>query len=252
VTPKETAVFFEIHSGLPRQGPGSRNSTRRAYSCLRGLPESPGILDAGCGPGAQTLELAALSGGEIFAVDNHRPFIEGLQAAVSQQGLEERVFPLVADMHRLPFEEERFDLIWAEGSIYIIGLERGLTEWRKYLKSPGFMAFSHVAWLRNDPPQELADFWQKAYPAIGTREDNARLIASAGYQLLDSFVLPESDWWDPYYRPIEKKLPSLKARYRDDPEALSVLQAEETEIDLYRRYSAWYGYVFYITRNATA
>ena len=39
-------------------------------------------------------------------------------------------------MDALPFSPGEFDVIWAEGSIYNIGFERGLREWRQYLK-PG-------------------------------------------------------------------------------------------------------------------
>jgi len=249
---KEERIFFEIHSGLPREGPGSRESTRKAYSSIRGLPENPRILDVGCGPGAQTLELALRSGGEIHAVDNHPPFVRRVQERVAREGLRDRVFPRNADMNDLPFEDDSFDLIWAEGSIYIMGVENGLTRWRRLLRRPGFLAFSEVSWLSSDPPSELADFWREAYPAIGSREENERIINRAGFELLHSFVLPESDWWDEYYEAIERKLPGLKRNYQGDPEAMGVLEAEEVEMNLYRRYSAYYGYVFYVTRTASA
>lgn len=34
-------------------------------------------------------------------------------------------------MFEMPFTDESFDIIWAEGSIYLIGFERGLDEWRR-------------------------------------------------------------------------------------------------------------------------
>lgn len=49
------AFFFEIHSNLPREGPGDTESTRRALSMMAGLPERPSILDVGCGPGMQII-----------------------------------------------------------------------------------------------------------------------------------------------------------------------------------------------------
>ena len=77
---------------------------------------------------------------------------------------------------------------------------------------------------------------------------NTDRIRQAGYSLLDRFVLPEQDWWKEYYTPIERKLVSLRSEYDDDPEALAVLEEEEREIELFRRYASFYGYVFYLTQ----
>ena len=54
--------------------------------------------------------------------------------------------------------------------------------------------------------------------------------------------------WDPYYTPIEAKLPRLREQYGNDPEALEVIELHQKEIDLYRRYSDWYGYAFFVMR----
>jgi len=246
MTPKQEAVFFEVHSGLPREGPGDAQSTRRAFACLRGLPDRPRVLDLGCGPGAQTLELAELCAGQIVAVDNHEPFIERLRRRVLEDGLEERVQPVVADMRNLPFEPGCFDLIWAEGSIYLIGFSRGLSEWRALLNGRGQIAVSEISWLRDSAPAELRAFWEQAYPGIRTIAENQAAVREAGYELLASFALPDSAWWDSYYRPLEAKLDALEARYSADPETLEVLAAERQEIGLFRKYSAYYGYVFYV------
>ena len=57
--------------------------------------------------------------------------------------------------------------------------------------------------------------------------------------------MPEKSWWDNYTL-IETKLPSMKARYRDEEEALQIIAWEEIEIEMFRKYSEYYGYVFYI------
>jgi len=246
---KQREVFFRIHSGLSREGPGSRASTERALSLAGELPSGPRILDIGCGPGAQTLHLAELTGGRIDAVDNHEPYIVRLAAAVEAAGLSGRVFPQAGDMHSLPFAPGSFDLLWAEGSIYNIGLERGLSFWRPLLRERGAIAFTEITWLRDDPPGEVLEFWRKAYPAMGTFEQNAAIVEGAGYSLEEHFVLPQNDWWDGFYGPILRKLPQLKRAYRNDEEALAVVEMEEAEIELYRRYASYYGYVFYIARR---
>lgn len=246
MTSRQEAVFFEIHSGLPREGPGDPQSTRRAFACLRGLPDQPRILDLGCGPGAQSLELAELCAGQIVAVDNHEPFIARLRRRVLEDGLEDRVQPRVADMRCLPFEPGSFDLIWAEGSIYLIGFSAGLREWRPLLARHGQIAVTEVSWLKADVPAEVRAFWQEAYPGIRSIPENQAAIREAGYELHSSFTLPDSAWWDSYYRPLEARLAGLEARYAGDPEALEVLAVERQEIELFRKFSDCYGYVFYI------
>ena len=152
-------------------------------------------------------------------------------------------------MTELPFEKESFDMIWAEGSIYIIGVETGLKRWRPLLKKNGTIAFTEVSWLREDIPQELNQFWMHAYPAITSISQNIERIEGTGFHLMGHFILPDKDWWDEYYDPIQRKLPTLRDKYKDDLEALDVLMIEEKEIDLHHRFSGYYGYVFYIAEK---
>jgi len=51
-------------------------------------------------------------------------------------------------MEELPFQDEEFDLIWSEGAIYNIGFERGLNEWRKFLKKRDIFLLLHLFCLK--------------------------------------------------------------------------------------------------------
>ena len=238
--------FWVIHSGLPREGPGDNNSTRKAYRMLKDLPKNPRILDVGCGPGMQTVELAKQSGGQIVAVDFHEPFLEQLKEAVKKEGLDNRVKAVKGDMCNLKFEDGSFDVVWSEGAIFVIGFEKGLREWRRLLTPDGYVVVSEMSWLHHDVPQEAKMYIKQVYPPIKTIEGNIEVIQNSGYRLVGFFVLPSKSWWDNYYTPIETKLPSLKARYKDDKEALQVIAREEAEIEMLRKYSDYYGYVFYV------
>jgi ubiquinone/menaquinone biosynthesis C-methylase UbiE len=249
MTDNQWKMFFEIHEGLPREGPGGDESTRIAWSCIRNVPQKPRILDIGCGPGAQTVCLADISKGEVHAIDNNAAFIGQLKKTMTDRGLESVIHPLIADMAKLEFENESFDMIWAEGSIFIIGVERGLREWRRFLKDGGTLAFTEACWLEDERPAELDHFWQEEYPDIRSIEETLERIERLGYRSIGHFVLPEKDWWDDYYNPILKKLPVLFEKHKADDQALEVLKMTEMEIDMYRRYSSYYGYVFYIAEK---
>jgi ubiquinone/menaquinone biosynthesis C-methylase UbiE len=242
-------LFYEIHSGMPRQGPGDRRSTEKAYRLMRGLPEKPAILDIGCGPGKQTIDLLRISDGTITAVDNHRPYLDQLSEQVKKSGLEHRVKKSEGDMTDLRFPDRSFDVVWSEGAIFVIGFARGLTQWKRLLKPGGFMAVSELTKLRPDPPDEAKAFWEGAYPPMLDTGSNGEAIEEAGYENVGHFTLPEEAWWEDYYNPLQERVLLLKEKHQDNAEMLGMLSEKEKEMSFFRKYSHFYGYVFYVMRN---
>ncbi len=88
------------------------------------------------------------------------------------------------------------------------------------------------------------------YPALADIEGSLAVIRACDYEVLGHFTLPESAWWEPYYHPLEERLRSLRRRYAAEPEKLAMVESIQMEIDLYRQYSAFYGYVFFLMRRA--
>jgi len=238
-------IFWEIHSGLPREGPGDNKSTRRAYLMLKDLPRNPRILDIGCGPGMQTIELAKLSEGQIDALDNYQPFLDQLELKIEKEGLDRKIKIVKGNMFHLPYDNNTFDLIWSEGAIFIIGFEKGLQNFKPLLTDKGYLVVSELSWLRNKVPSEVNEYMKRAYPHIKTIQGNLKIAKKVGYRLVGFFVLPPESWWIDYYNPIMGKLPSLKEKYKDDEEKLQHIAFHEVEIEMFRKYSDYYGYVFY-------
>jgi ubiquinone/menaquinone biosynthesis C-methylase UbiE len=238
--------FYELFSNIPRQGPGSDEYTRKAYLSLPGLPRHPDILDIGCGSGMQTLELARISGGQITAVDNYQPYLDELNKRARIEGLERKIQTVNRSMLDLPYDAGSFDVIWSEGAIFIIGFEKGLKEWKPLLKVEGCLVVSELTWIKEDIPAEIRTFMEEVYPVIKTIEENREIIRQTGYHEVTSFILPESGWWNNFYEPLQQRIPKLRKKYIGNKEALEVLDAGQAEIDMYRKYSSSYGYVFYL------
>jgi SAM-dependent methyltransferase len=239
-------VFFDLHSDLPREGPGNRDSTARAVQLMGALPARPLLVDVGCGPGAQTLDLAQLlPDARIVATDAHKPFLEELRRRVDAAGLGERIEPRYVDMRALPFEPGSIDVLWCEGAAYVMGVPKALAAWTPLLKPGGRIALTEPVWLKSDPPDSVRRNWEP-YPAMTDVPGCRAIIARAGLKLLGDFLLPDAAWWDQYYGPLKARTQRLRAKYAGDAAAATVLQEAENEVEAYREYSAYFGYQFFV------
>ena len=238
--------MYELFSGMPRQGPGSNECTRKAYKLLPNLPPQPNILDVGCGSGMQTLELARISEGQITALDNYQPFLDDMKRRAEAEGLDNKIKTVNGSMFELPFAKGTFDLIWSEGAVFIIGFEKGLQEWKPLIKRGGYLVVSELTWIKTDMPDEIHTYLEGEYPEIKNIAENMEITRKAGYDEVGSFILPESGWWDDFYKPLQRRINLLRHKYAENREALAVLDASKQEIDMYKKYSLYYGYVFYL------
>jgi len=202
--------------------------TRKAF---RTLPKMaiPYILDIGCGSGVPTMELAKLSDGEIMAIDTSQTALDRLASKIKKAGLAARVKAVKCSMLNMDFPDLSFDIIWAEGSIAVIGFEKGLKEWRRLLKTGGFLVVH----------DELGDLIEKQ-----------RQISKCGYELINHFVLSEDIWWHEYYAPLEKKLNEVRAEHASDQKTIAVFNDEQREIDTFKRDPKSYRSVFFIMRKS--
>lgn len=241
--------FHEIHKDIPREGPGDNESTKQAVNMIKNLPADCIALDIGCGPGLQTIELAKNIDGKIFAIDIHKPFLDKLLQTAFKENLSHRIEAKKMSMFSLEFKEDNFDLIWCEGAIFIIGFQKGLQEWRKYIKTGGYLVVSEISWLREDIPKEPKNFWKSDYPEIKGIADNIKIIEKSGYSPIGHFIIPEKGWWEDYYNPLTDRINKFREKYKDNKEANDIMDDTQREIEMYKRYSDYYGYVFYIMKK---
>jgi len=187
--------------------------TRKAF---RMLPEmdKPRILDIGCGSGVGTMELARLSNGEIIGLDIDQSVLDRLTRKIEKAGLSDRVKTLNCSILDMEFPDESFDIIWSEGSIFVVGFERGLQEWRRFLRPGGFMV---------------------VHDEKGNVKEKLKQICVCGYELLGYFILDIDTWWNEYFVPLEKLVNKTRIKYAEGWEAPKALQQAQREIDMFRR-----------------
>ena len=67
-------------------------------------------------------------------------------------------------------------------------------------------------------------------------------------QLETHFTLAESTGFEDYFNLMEHMNNELKVKYKDSEETLRVMASALKEIKMNKRFSSYYGYVFYIVR----
>ena len=152
-------------------------------------------------------------------------------------------------MCELKSAEGPFDLIWSEGALYIMGFREGLAMCHCLLVPGGLLAVSELCWLRPDAPKECRKFFDNEYPAMLDVDANLAIIRSSGYKVVSYFTLPESSWWDSYYNPLADRLQPFRKKYATEPKRIEMIDAVAMEIDMYRKYSSYYGYVFFLMQH---
>lgn len=147
--------------------------------------DKPTILDAGCGTGVATIHLAELCDGTVVALDTDKVALGRLAEKLKQEGLSDRIALVDSPIENMPFDKGTFDVVWAEGSISQLGFKAAKEILARYLKSGGFLIVH----------DDANSYLEKLYTA-----------SSKGFSLLGFFLLPESVWWDEYYKPLESAL----------------------------------------------
>jgi len=241
-------IIYEYFSNTERQGPGNTKETLKALSFIEGLTEKSKIADIGCGTGGQTMTLGQNTPCEIIGIDVWQDFINKFNQNSLHQNLQNRVKGIVGTMENLPFQEEELDLIWSEGSIYNIGFERGLNEWRKFLKIGGYIAVTENTWFSEERPDEIQEFWQKIYPEIDTIPNKVAQMQKAGYLPIAIYMLPETIWTD-YYTKQALNIETFIKRHKGNKTAEEFVSSQRYEAELYNKYKAYYGYMFYVGKR---
>lgn len=234
-------VFWELHSGLDREGPGDDADTRAALR-LTGLSGRIAILDLGCGPGASALALLAeLPEARVTGLDAHAPFLEAAQARVAAAGFADRFTTVEADMGQPPFPSGSFDLLWSEGAAYSIGVETALAAWKPLLRPGGRLVFSDAVWLSETPEPRAADSWSD-YPAMTDAAGVRRAIEAAGYAHIGDVELSDAAWAN-YHDPLATRLDALEKTHGDEH---PVLREGREEIAVRRAHPDDFAYVLFV------
>lgn len=201
--------------------------TRKAFHQIPRLSK-PHILDVGCGSGVPTVELAKLSQGIITGLDIDEKALNRLENRAKMHNMTNQVRTVTGSLRDMQFAEESFDIIWAEGSIAVIGFKQGLLSWKRYLKPGGYLVVHDEA---------------------GNINQKTNQIKACGYELIEYFELNNEVWWNEYYVPFRDAVQQLKKQEPKDPKLVKDLEQAQREIDGYQVHPERYRSAYFIMQK---
>lgn len=237
------AGFMKVFAELDCWGPGTAEATRRALTLVPFAPKT--ILEIGCGPGMATMTLAEATKARITATDTAEVALDKLRTRIAAGGFAERIEAQNVDMAALPAPDRPWDVIWSEGSAYILGVEKAFADWRALLRLGGVLVFSDMVWRTDTPGDEVRAFWAAEYPAMSTPATRVLQARRAGYRVLGHFDMGHAAM-DAYYRPLATRLEALEP----DLAGSRVLDDLRREIAVHKAGRGQFGYEMFVLERA--
>ena len=232
-------AFFQLHSDLPREGPGEAADVAWAVE-RAGATTAARVLDAGCGPGADLAALlAAMPDARITGIDGQSHFIEAARRAHPDAA---RLDLQVGDMTAA---KGPFDFIWCAGALYFLGLETGLRTFREKLGQGGAIAFSEPCYFTQDPSPGAKAFWAGEDVEIRDEDRVVAAVENTGFEVLGTRRLSDAAW-EAYYTPMDARI--AKLRPGASPELSAVLDDGLAEAAGWRAHRAETGCLLVVAR----
>ncbi|MFI6938432.1 class I SAM-dependent methyltransferase [Streptomyces sp. NPDC050418] len=166
---EETAVYTHGHHESVLRSHTWRTAANSAAYLLPEIKPDQRILDVGCGPGTITADLAALvPQGHVTGVEIAAGVLDRARAAVTERGLVNAEFE-VADVHRLQYADDSFDVVHAHQVLQHVGDPvQALREMRRVTRPGGIIAvrdsdYAAMTWYPQSP---VLDTWQALYQRV--------------------------------------------------------------------------------------
>jgi SAM-dependent methyltransferase len=220
-------ILLQCHKDACR-----KNLNEFTIMAFQTLPkmEAPTILDIGCGSGVPTLELARQCNGKIIGLDIDRFLLGFLEEKIQKAGLSDRVRTVRCSLFELDFPDENFDVIWAEGSITVIGFKKGIRYWRQFIKPGGHLV---------------------VFDESGVLNERLKHITSSGYVLIDHFEVAGEVFWTEYYIPLQKRINDMRIEFGEDANALMALDKVQSEINMVKLDPSKFDSTYFIIQKST-
>ena len=115
------------------------------------------LLYVGAGSGTAATKIALEYGCRVVGVDLLESMVRSAQEWAERRGVQDRVEFRVGDAQDLPFEDNRFDVLFCESvNTFVPDLDRAGAEYVRVVKPGGYVGLNEAVWVK-EPPEAGED-----------------------------------------------------------------------------------------------
>jgi ubiquinone/menaquinone biosynthesis C-methylase UbiE len=141
------------------------------------------VLNVGCGIGVGSAYIARNYDCHVVGVDISEKMIEWSRRRAREERVEAKVEFRTADVLDLPFEADRFDVVFAESVlIFVEDKARAIRECVRVTKPGGYVGLNEGLWTKQPSPEMVARVKDAIGPFIPTIETWQALWEASGLQ----------------------------------------------------------------------
>ncbi len=151
----ERTIFdFQSQVGLTKHMGGL--AATKALIRLCQIEPGQEVLEVGCGVGQTSVLLAVRYGCRVVGVDLSPGMLEFARERARQQAVSDRTEFRLGDIVDLPFEDDRFDVVFGE-SVTVFAPDHlgAIREYARVLRPGGVVGLNETAWMEALPPPEI-------------------------------------------------------------------------------------------------
>jgi arsenite methyltransferase len=172
---------MQAHVGITKHMGGFEATNELLSLCH--IEDAQEVLNVGCGIGVGSAYIARKYGCRVVGVDVSEKMVEWSRRRAREERVEAKVEFRTADVLDLPFEADRFDVVFAESVlVFVEDQARAIQECVRVTKPGGYVGLNEGLWTKHPSPEMIAQVKDALGPFIPTIETWQALWEASGLQ----------------------------------------------------------------------
>jgi len=172
---------MQAYVGITKHNGGFEATNELLSLCH--IEDAREVLNVGCGIGVCSAYVARKYGCHVVGVDISEKMVEWSRRRAREERVEDKVEFRVADVLELPFEANRFDVVFCESVLaFVEDKRRAIRECVRVTKPGGYVGLNETFWIQEPAPEMVARVKGAVGSAIPTIETWQALWEASGLQ----------------------------------------------------------------------